>query len=268
MLIDVTSGETSRRTSAMFQSRQMHAPRGNLSPSNLTHVGEENMKITLDTDVLMSSMQRQLARRRLRIGMGVLFTLGPLLVYAASITKPNTFTDGAVISAAQVNANFDTVYSGVNAVDTRVTGLEAKANWCYSCNATGSSTTSTTWTDMTGWGDCTITTTGRPVFFNAEYSLYIAANHSGMRVVMDPGTSGQKIFGTEGTYGLDWQSHFPGTWIKRSMTRVFSGIPAGTHKFRMQFRSQSAGNLTQVHSGDCNNDVLYSGSHMFMQELK
>jgi hypothetical protein len=112
-----------------------------------------------------------------------------------------------------------------------------------------------------------ITTTGNPVYFNAEYSVAISNNHGGMRVVMDPGTADQTIFGGDSLYGLDWQSHFPGTWIKRSMTRVFTGIPAGTHVFRMQYRAQCDGCTITLSGGSCDMNALYSGSHLFIQEL-
>ncbi|MBA2542423.1 MAG: hypothetical protein H0V17_22470 [Deltaproteobacteria bacterium] len=51
----------------------------------------------------------------------------PCLAFGASITTPNTFEAGTVISASDVNQNFTTLTTGINAVDTRVTTLEAKA---------------------------------------------------------------------------------------------------------------------------------------------
>lgn len=54
--------------------------------------------------------------RRTLMGLGLVFgALVPLAIYAAT-TKPFTFTDGATISASQVNQNFDTVYSAVDAL--------------------------------------------------------------------------------------------------------------------------------------------------------
>ena len=40
--------------------------------------------------------------------------LTPLAIYAANITKPNNFTAGSTAVAAEVNANFDTLYNKIN----------------------------------------------------------------------------------------------------------------------------------------------------------
>jgi len=50
------------------------------------------------------------------------------IIHAASITKPNTFVNGTTASAAQVNANFDTLYTKVNLMDTRGTSGGAGEN--------------------------------------------------------------------------------------------------------------------------------------------
>ena len=49
---------------------------------------------------------------KLHLVIGVVITVGVsfLIVYASPISKPYTFTDGTVISASEVNANFDTLY--------------------------------------------------------------------------------------------------------------------------------------------------------------
>jgi hypothetical protein len=54
----------------------------------------------------------------------ILFGIGALL-FADQITKPHTFKGGDVISASQVNANFDALYSKVNQHDSVITGLSA-----------------------------------------------------------------------------------------------------------------------------------------------
>jgi len=57
----------------------------------------------------------------------ILCTL-PTAIYSAAISKPNTFTNGTTASAAQVNANFDTLYTQVNLMDTRGTSGGAGEN--------------------------------------------------------------------------------------------------------------------------------------------
>lgn len=49
----------------------------------------------------------------------------PVAVVAAPITVPNTFSDGQVARAADVNANFSAVAAGVNAHDGRIAALES-----------------------------------------------------------------------------------------------------------------------------------------------
>lgn len=192
----------------------------------------------------------------------------PAYLLAGAVTGLTSFSNGAVADATVMNANFTAVKSAVDNNHTRISSLEAGYAWCYVCNETSASTTSAAWTDVGGWADCVITTTGRPVLFNAEYSILISAVHGGMRVVMDKGTANERIFGNEATYGLDWQHGETGVWEKRSMTRVFKGIPAGTHSFRMQWRVNSNGQSFQIHAGTCSDTNLYAGSHFFMQELK
>jgi hypothetical protein len=74
------------------------------------------------------------------------------------------------------------------------------------------------------------------------------------------------VFGSESTYGLDWQSDITSQWEKRSIVRVITGVPAGAHNFIIQTRAQSNGNRHYIHSGNC--AQYYSGFNMFMQELK
>ena len=60
------------------------------------------------------------AGRKVHIIIGLLasFLIGSIILYAAQITKPYTFTSGATTSASEVNSNFDTLYTKVNALDT------------------------------------------------------------------------------------------------------------------------------------------------------
>jgi len=69
------------------------------------------MKIKVEVDLGSDS-----ARRKLMVGGLVVLGLLPLALYAA-VSKPFTFTDGAVVSASQMNSNFDTLFSAVNAIE-------------------------------------------------------------------------------------------------------------------------------------------------------
>ena len=97
---------------------------------------EIKLQIGID-DRIITGLKRVL---RPRTGLMLLVVLGvatSALVYAATITKPNTFSDGTTISAAQVNANFDTLYTEENAKESRVTALEKFEGFSY--YGTGSS---------------------------------------------------------------------------------------------------------------------------------
>jgi hypothetical protein len=62
--------------------------------------------------------------RRARIRLLTLLLGIPLALHAAPVTIPNTFTAGAVISSAQVNANFTALANQADANDTRIGTLE------------------------------------------------------------------------------------------------------------------------------------------------
>lgn len=73
-------------------------------------------------------LRRLYDKRMLVLGYGLGAATSSLLVYAAVVTKPFTFTDGSVISAAQVNSNFDSLFGEINSKETRITTLEG-ASW-------------------------------------------------------------------------------------------------------------------------------------------
>ena len=67
----------------------------------------------------------------------------PLAAYAGSVVLPNTFTNGTIADADQVNSNFGTVAVAVNDNDTRIGNLSAKfgANTSLASHGTGSECT-------------------------------------------------------------------------------------------------------------------------------
>lgn len=79
------------------------------------------------TAKLKSEMAR-IRKRRLLILM-LAITLVPITIWAASITKPYTFTAGSAAVASQVNDNFDALFTKVNELDTRATALETKNDY-------------------------------------------------------------------------------------------------------------------------------------------
>ena len=69
-----------------------------------------------------------LRKRRPGLGLPVLLVLLaiPLVVAAGTLTVPNTFTNGKVADADEVNANFDAVETEVNDNDSRITVVESE----------------------------------------------------------------------------------------------------------------------------------------------
>ena len=55
-----------------------------------------------------------IGKKRLISSLIVVGLLLSIVVIAGTVTKPHTFSDGTVISASQVNANFDTLFNLVN----------------------------------------------------------------------------------------------------------------------------------------------------------
>jgi microcystin-dependent protein len=69
--------------------------------------------------------KRTFSKTSVLIGIALTFVVSSLIVYAATISKPYNFTDGTIISAGEVNADFNTLYSEANSKETRLTALEA-----------------------------------------------------------------------------------------------------------------------------------------------
>lgn len=108
-----------------------------------------------------------------RTGLILLLLVGAAtsaLVYAATITKPNTFTDGSTISASQVNANFDTLYTEENAKESRVAALEKFEGFSY--YGTGSSHAAG-WYPITGIATLDYNTFGTTTY-NGSTSTFTA----------------------------------------------------------------------------------------------
>lgn len=86
-----------------------------------------DIKITLP-DKLGNGLLWLHARRRMLLLLTLWLGSTGLLVYAAVVTKPYLFKDGEVVSAAQINATFDTLYTEINNKETRLNTLET-ASW-------------------------------------------------------------------------------------------------------------------------------------------
>lgn len=61
------------------------------------------------------------------IGITASFVLSSIIVYAAIIGKPHEFSEGEVISAGEMNDNFDILFTETNLKDARIADLESAA---------------------------------------------------------------------------------------------------------------------------------------------
>ncbi|HON79448.1 MAG TPA: tail fiber protein [Spirochaetota bacterium] len=64
-------------------------------------------------DRLINGIKNTITRRRF-ILLAIIITLASSAMIYAGVTKPHTFSSGQVISAGQINENFDTIYRAVN----------------------------------------------------------------------------------------------------------------------------------------------------------
>jgi hypothetical protein len=83
-----------------------------------------------------SSRRLQLFRRglvnRYTLALFVFLIVGvPIMLRAAPTTVPHTFQPGTVISASQVNDNFNALLAGVNANDSRLTRALSSLNGIF-----------------------------------------------------------------------------------------------------------------------------------------
>ncbi len=75
-----------------------------------------------------NSLKRTLfTRTNMLAGITLSFLLSSIILYGAIIGKPHTFSDGDVISADEMNENFDSLYTELNAKDTRIGNIENNA---------------------------------------------------------------------------------------------------------------------------------------------
>lgn len=77
------------------------------------------MKIEIIIDDRIVNVAKRLLKKKNMIIITCLTVItGSILVYAASITVPHSFVEGDLISATQVNENFQTLQQKVNELDT------------------------------------------------------------------------------------------------------------------------------------------------------
>jgi hypothetical protein len=72
--------------------------------------------------------------------LGAAIVVIPLAAYAGTIATPNTFTNGTVADAGEVNANFSAVETAVNDNDARITTAQGTADTAVTNAATAQGT--------------------------------------------------------------------------------------------------------------------------------
>lgn len=83
---------------------------------------------------MINIWKKTFSKTSILIGIALTFIVSSIIVYAASITKPYMFADDTVISATEVNSNFDALFSEINAKETRIATLEGNSHASLSLN--------------------------------------------------------------------------------------------------------------------------------------
>jgi microcystin-dependent protein len=74
-----------------------------------------------------AARQAVFSKTSMLIGITASFVLSSIILYAAMIGKPHEFSEGDVISAGEMNDNFDSLFAETNLKETRIADLESAA---------------------------------------------------------------------------------------------------------------------------------------------
>jgi len=73
------------------------------------------MKIMFEiNDKVVDVMKSVFTKRNAIIGIVAMFFIGGVFIFSQAVTKPHDFSTGEVISAEEMNENFDALYTKVN----------------------------------------------------------------------------------------------------------------------------------------------------------
>lgn len=188
------------------------------------------MLIQIDTEAFGRELRLLLSTRKARGMVAALLLGAPLLVYAA-VTKPYTFTDGSVISAAQVNANFDALYTAAN---SPLTGRTWNATQTAALTVTGLN-----WANVPGLSTSITLPAAATVDLEADGSVTgiagsgYSGGHCGFRFVVDGSPYGNSSWGDR-LIGCPASSNSLGAWWCNWSMRRTLNLSAGTHAVLVQ----------------------------------
>lgn len=116
---------------------------GDLGAIMKKDVNLEVEKLKKELDELKQSLGEKSSRgplKKLSFLQGMIFmtAISSVIAFAATLTKPHTFTSGNVIKASEVNANFDTLYTRVNDLDLGYIAT-ASSDFMMTCTSGGTS---------------------------------------------------------------------------------------------------------------------------------
>jgi hypothetical protein len=216
-------------------------------------------------------MRKAFMKTHVIAGVVIAAVISSFVIYAATVSKPFTFADGNIISAAEVNSTFDTLYNLVNGNlnDDNISGISGTKINAGEVNAARLPSSvkrnitcvrGITYINGGGMGgqvpvpggvlpSISLTTSGKPVKISfaclgmvtagAFCNLHVYMDGSAMTAYMvsNPGFLAEMYSNNstnEGTLGFEY---------------VFTGIPAGSHTFTMYYRL--GGNTSSIffHSG-------------------
>jgi hypothetical protein len=125
-------------------------------------------------------LKKSLTKGRILLGVGITVFFLATVVYAVS--KPYDFVDGTVISAAEVNANFDILYARVNQLGNYAND-DLDISW---------ETPTGSFADIAGFS-ADIITTGGDLLVTVSMNLSLAAGSGYIRASLDGGRHSRAV---------------------------------------------------------------------------
>lgn len=165
-------------------------------------------------------------------------------------TSPPTFTDGAVLTGAQLNLLRDDLLETAPAkattagrvfVSTGLNSIAERAVGSATVNAQ-ETTTSTSFTDLATVGPVFSVTTGQSVIVLLSAALFNSS--AGQTAQMSVQVSGASTVSPSVNVALIYESSAAGDLVQGSYAVPMSGLTPGSNTFTAKYRADAAGTAT------------------------
>lgn len=171
----------------------------------------------------------------------------PFALHAAPITKPFTFTANTVAKAAEVNSNFDTLYTQVNSNDARLTTLEQRkiTTFIYG-SAISIANPVATMTLFRSIGTFTKNSATSTLLVHWNSHVTTTGLVCSYTFCFDSVCSGSSE---------NWVTNFSNASVPATATLAYLGVGAGTHTIALYVRGVSA-TVCDENSGNYSRQVV------------